>query len=104
MYEIIANPEDYHIEALVEGMGYKPIAFPEQERRKWAEEIENFAEKLNVLAAKAEYLQKLFKSEEKIMATPASLKTFKVQLFKINAAFETALGLANKLESELIQK
>ncbi len=104
MYEIIANPSDYNIEALVEGMGLKPIAFPADERQKWAEEIGIFAENLFELAEKAKDLQNLFTSEETIMATPASLKTFKLQLFKINDAFEAALNLAHKLESEIIEK
>jgi len=104
MYEIIANPEDYQIEALVEGMGYKTISFPDQERRKWAEEIGSFSEKLNGLAERAKSLQKVFKGEEKIMTTPAALKTFKVQLFKINDALQAALDLADKLETDIIQK
>ncbi len=104
MYEIIANPSDYNIEALVEGMGYNPVAFPDNERQKWAEEIGIFAENLSELAEKAKNLQNLFSSEETIMATPASLKTFKVQLFKINDAFKAVLDLAHKLESEIIEK
>ncbi len=104
MYEIIANPSDYNIEALVEGMGFKPIAFPADERQKWAAEIGIFAENLSELIEKAKYLQDLFTSEETIVATPASLKTFKMQLFKINDAFTVALDLAHKLESEIIEK
>ena len=104
MYEIIANSEDYQIEALVEGMGYKPIFFPDEDRQKWAEEIGNFSEKLKGLVERAEYLQELFKSDAKIITTPASLKTFKVQLFKINDILDAALGLANKLETEIIPK
>jgi hypothetical protein len=38
------------------------------------------------------------------MATPASLKTFKVQLFKINHALNTALDLAKKLEADIVKK
>jgi len=104
MYEIIANPSDYDIEALVKGMGYKPVAFPDDERQKWAAEIGIFAEGLYELAEKAKYLQDLFSSEEKIMATPASMKTFKLQLFKINDAIKAALDLAHKLELEIIEK
>lgn len=104
MYEIIANPSDYNIEALMEGMGYKPVAFPDDERQKWAEEVGIFAENLSELAEKAKYLQDLFTSEETIMATPASLKTFKMQLFKINDAIKAALDLTHKLESEIIEK
>lgn len=104
MYEIIANPEDYQIEALVEGMGYKTIPFPDEERWKWAQEIGTFAEKLNGLAERAVYLEQIFKGEEKIMTTPAALKTFKVQLFRINDALKVALDLADKLETDIIQK
>ena len=104
MHEIIANPSDYNIEALMEGMGYKPVAFPDNERQKWAAEIDIFAKGLYELAEKAKYLQNLFSSEEKIMATPASLKTFKMQLFGINDAIKAALDLAHKLESEIIKK
>jgi hypothetical protein len=38
------------------------------------------------------------------MATSASLKTFKVQLFKINDALNTAFDLAEKLEADIIKK
>ena len=104
MYEIIANPSDYDIEALVEGMGYKPVAFPDDERQKWAAEIVIFAKGLHELAEKAKYLQDLFNSEETILATPASMKTFKLQLFKINDVVKAAHDLAHKLESEIIEK
>ena len=104
MFEIIANPDDYDIEAIVEGMGYKPVTFPEDERQKWAREISIFADRLSGLADKAKDLHDLFTGEEAIMATPASLKTFKVQLFKINDALTTALELASKLESEIVKK
>jgi len=104
MYEIIANPADYNIEALVEGMGYNPIEFPDDERQKWAKEIGIFADRLSGLADKAKYLHDLFTGEEAIVATPASLKTFKVQLFKINDALTTALDLASKVESEIVKK
>ena len=104
MYEIIANPKDYEIEALVEGMGYKQIPFPQEERQKWAEEIGAFAQKLEGLADRAKFLQDLFTGKEAIMATPAALKNLKVQFFKINAAMTTALNLAGKIEGELIKK
>jgi len=104
MYEIIANPADYEIEALIEGMGYKKIAFPDEKRRKWAREVGNFAVKMEGLAEKAKDLEKLLKSEEEIIATPASLKTFKKQLFKINEALETALALVHKVETEFVKK
>ena len=103
MYEIIANPSDYDIDAIKEGMGYKPVAFPDDERQKWVAEIGIFAEGLYELAGKAKDLQDLFNSEATIMATPASMKIFKLQLFKINDAIKAALDLAQKLESEIIE-
>jgi hypothetical protein len=104
MYEIIADPEEYGIEALEEGLGNNEIVFPEDDRRKWAEEIGIFGQKLTGLAEKAKYIQKLFIGQEAIRATPASLKTFKVQLFKINDALETAINLADKIETEIVKK
>ena len=104
MYEIIANPEDYKIGALKEGLGYNTVPFPDDERKRWAQEIENFAVNLDGLADKTKELQELFNSEETIMATPMSLKTFKVQLFKINDALNIALDLAQKIEAEIVKK
>ena len=104
MYEIIANPEDYRIEALKEGLGYKQVPFPDDERKKWAEEIKLFALKLDGFSDKTKRLQELFTSEETIMVTPASLKTFKVQLFKVNDALDMALDLAQKIESGIVEK
>jgi hypothetical protein len=37
------------------------------------------------------------------MTTPASLKTFKVQMFEINDAVKKALILADKLQAEVIK-
>jgi hypothetical protein len=104
MYEIIADPDDYAIGAIEEGFGHGQIPFPDNERKKWAEEIGAFARKLDGLSDKAKNLQKLFFSESDIMATPASLKTFKIQLFKINDALNTAFDLAEKLEADIIKK
>ncbi len=104
MYEIIANPANYEIDALIEGMGYKKIVFPDEKRRKWAQEVGNFAVKMEGLAEKARDLEALLQSQEEIMATPASLKTFARQLFKINDALETALNLARKVEAEFVKK
>ena len=104
MYEIIANPEDYRIGALKEGLGYKPISFPDKDRKKWAEEIGAFVEKLEGFSEKAKELQQVFIGEETIMATPASLKTLKIQLFKINDALNTAIDLAGKVEKEIVKK
>jgi len=104
MYEIIADPDDYNIASLEEGLGHKQIAFSDDKRRRWAEEIEVFVEKLDGLSDKAKQLQKLLASEDPIQATPASLKTFKVQLFKINHALNTAFDLATKLETDIVKK
>lgn len=104
MYEIIADPTDYAIGALEERFGHGHISFPENKRKKWAEEIGAFAQKLDDLSDKAKMLQKLLFSESAIMATPASLKTFKVQLFKINDALNIAFDLAEKLEADIVKK
>lgn len=104
MYEIIADPDDYAIGALEEGFGHRQIPFPDNERKKWAEEIGAFAQKLDSLSDKAKNLQKLFLGQFAIMATPASLKTFKVQLFKINDALNNAFDLAKKLEADIVEK
>ncbi|MCP3953320.1 MAG: hypothetical protein GY697_14040, partial [Desulfobacterales bacterium] len=79
MYEINLDPKDYGIEALMEGMGNSPVAFIEEDRQKWAREIGAFAVKLDELSGKAKSLQTLFSSGNTINATPASLKTFKIQ-------------------------
>jgi chromosome segregation ATPase len=104
MYEIIADPDDYAIGALEEGFGHGQIPFPDNKRKKWAEEIGAFVQKLDSLSDKARNLKKLLFSESAIMATPASLKTFKVQLFKINDALNTAFDLAQKLETDIVKK
>jgi hypothetical protein len=46
----------------------------------------------------------LLRSDEKIAATPASLKTLKIQLFAINDALNSALTIADRLESDIIHK
>ena len=104
MYEIIAAPDDYAIGALEEGFGHRKINFPDDKRKKWADEIGVFVQKLDDLSEKAKGLQKILMSDAGITATPASLKIFKVQLFKINDALAIALNLAEKLESEIIKK
>ena len=104
MYEIVASPENYRIGALKEGLGYNKILFPDQERKAWAEEIGIFTERLDGLSDKAEDLRQVLMGEERIMATPASLKTLKIQLFKINDAISAALNLADKVEKEIIKK
>jgi len=104
MYEIIADPEDYGIDVLEEGMGNNRVVFPEEERKKWAEEIGAFASNLNGLAERAVGLQNLLAGKEKIVATPASLKTLKVILFKVNDAMNSALNLAGQIETQIIKK
>ena len=104
MYEIVANPEHYQIGALREGLGYSKVPFPDEERKTWAEEIGTFTQKIDGLSHKAKELQQLLTSDEKIVATPAALKTLKIKLFKINDALITALDLANKVEKEFVKK
>jgi hypothetical protein len=101
-YEIIANPEEYGIEALVEGFGGNPIEFPAGERRKWANEIGTFAQRLQDLSSKAQTLQQWLQGQHAIKATPASLKTLKIQLFKVNDALDNAMGIVGKLESDIV--
>lgn len=103
MYEIIANPEEYTIGALEEGLGHQRIAFPDDKRQIWAEEIGIFSEKLDDLSVKTKSLQQLLASKDPIMATPASIKNFKKQLFKINDALNSAIDLAKKLEAEIVK-
>ena len=105
MWEIIADPKDYGIEVLEKGINKNNmIEFAEDNRQRWAEEIETFIDKLNGLAERAKNLQKLFISEDAIVATPASLKTLKVALFKINDALTAALDLADKIETQIVKK
>ena len=104
MYEIIANPEDYQIDHLVNGTGNANIELSQEERNNWAGEIINFSEKLTDFARKSKQLAKIFSSSDKISATPASLKTLKVQLFVINDSLNSALAIADKLESDIIKK
>jgi uncharacterized coiled-coil DUF342 family protein len=104
MYEIIADPNDYAIGALEEGFGHGQIVFPDEKRKKWADEIDTFAQKLDDLSEKAKRLRNLLTSDADITATPASLKIFKDQLFKINDALNIAFHLAERLESEIIKK
>ncbi len=104
MYEIIANPEDYQIDQLINGTDNANIELTKEERNKWAGEIVNFSEKLTEFAKKSKQLAVLLESDEKISASPASLKTLKIQLFAINDALNSALDIADKLESDIIQK
>jgi len=104
MYEINLDPKDYGIEALMEGMGNSPEAVNDSDREKWANEIGAFAGRLDELSNKAKSLQTLFSSGTAIKATPASLKTFKIQMFNINDALNSSLELANKIDSQIVQK
>jgi hypothetical protein len=103
-YEIIANPEDYGIEALVEGLGGSPVDFPRDEREKWATEVGAFAQRLTHLQQKALGLQALLAGGDPLTATPASLKTLKIQLFKINDALNTSMNLVAKLDGEIVAR
>jgi len=104
MWEIIADAKKYGIEVLEEGIGNRQEAFEDQDRTRWAEEIGTFAIKMSGLSEKAKQLQQLLISGDQIVATPASLKTLKVQMFKINDAMTTAIEMAQKIESEIIKK
>ena len=104
MYEINLDPKDYGIEALMEGMGNNPVAVNEPDRENWAREIGAFAGRLDKLSDKAKSLQSLFSSGNAIKATPASLKTFKIQMFNINDALSSSLELASKIDSQILQK
>ncbi len=104
MYEIIASPEDYQIDHLINGTDNANIELTRDERDKWSNEIVNFSEKLTDFAKKSEKLARLLQSDEKIAATPASLKTLKIQLFAINDALNSALTIADRLESDIVHK
>ncbi len=104
MYEIIANPEDYQIDHLINGTGNANIELSQDDRNNWAGEIINFCEKLTEFSKKSKALADLFSSKDKISATQASLKTLKVQLFVINDSLNSALKIADKLEADIIKK
>lgn len=104
MYEIIANPEEYQIDDLIEGTGNTPINFSGEERKKWAAEIDAFSHKLIQLTEKSRELSGLFKGSASITATPASLKTLKIQLFTINDSLNKALEISKKLEADIVPK
>ena len=104
MYEIIARPQNYQIDHLVNGTDTGNIEIPAKDREDWAKEIKTFSEKIYNLADKSKQLAELFASSQKISCTPASLKTLKIQLFTINDRLENATEIAGKLESDIIQK
>lgn len=101
-YEIIADPKEYGIEKLVDGLNGSPIEFPPEERAQWAQEVGAFATRLNELSDKATSLQTWLAGDAAIKSTPASLKTLKIQLFKINDALDTSISMVNKLECDIV--
>ena len=104
MYEIIANPEDYQIDDLINGTGNAPMEFSQEERQKWATEINEFSRKLVDFSSKSKELASVLSSSSTITTTPASLKTLKIQLFTINDALNNAMEIAGKLESDIVSK
>lgn len=104
MYEIIADPKDYQIDQLINGTDNANVEMSGDERHKWAQEVSNFSNRLNVFSKKAANIAEVLSGEEKISATTRSLKTFKIQLFKINDAMHQAQDLADRLEADLIKK
>jgi len=103
-FEIIADPKEYGIEKLVDGLNGNPIEFPSEERTQWAQEVGAFATRLNELSNKATNLQSWLSGEAAIKSTPASLKTLKIQLFKINDALDTSINMVNKLEGDIVPR
>ena len=81
MYEIIANPQEYQIDHLINGIDNANIELTREERDKWAKQIVQFSERLSGFAQKTDMFSSLLASEEKISAPPASLKTLKIKLF-----------------------
>jgi hypothetical protein len=80
------------------------IELNKEERDKWASEITNFSEKLSEFSKSSARVAKVLSSEGTISATPASLKTLKIQLFMINDSLNSALKIARKLESNIVKK
>ena len=103
-YEIIADPEEYGIDALMEGLGTQPVEFPNDERLRWAQEVGLFTDKLSGLSNKARQLKEILESGNSITATPASLKTLKVQLFQINDALDQSLSIADRLRADIVSR
>lgn len=104
MYEIIADPKDYQIDHLINGTDNANIEMSREERDKWAKEVSNFSDRLNVFSKKAANIATLLAGKEKISATVQSLKTLKIQLFKINDALIQATEIADRLEADVIKK
>jgi len=103
MYEITLNPEDYGIEALVDGMGTENGRFNGDNRKQWSAEVGIFVSRLDDLSAKAKKLQDLLSGNESIKATSGALKTLKVQMFNINDALNASIELSEKLDTEIVQ-
>lgn len=103
MYEIIANPQEYRIDHLINGTDNANIELTREERDKWAKQIVQFSERLSGFAQKTDLFSSLLASEEKISTPPASLKTLKIKLFMINDALNSAQGIADMLESDMIK-
>lgn len=104
MYEIIADPQDYQIDHLINGTDNGNIELSREERDKWALEISGFSDRLTAFSQKAGDIANLLSGSEKISTTAASLKTLKIQLFKINETLDHAVEIANKLEADIIEK
>ncbi|MEA1967722.1 MAG: hypothetical protein U9N77_05845 [Thermodesulfobacteriota bacterium] len=104
MYEIIANPKEYNLDSLIKGTGNAQIEFSSEEREKWANEINDFSQRIVKFAERSQELAKLFSGSEQIKTTPASLKTLKIQLFIINDALNKAMEISTKLESDIVSK
>ena len=104
MYEIIARPENYQIDHLVNGTETGNIEIPSKDREDWAKEIKAFSEKIFKLADKSKQLAEIFSGEQKISTTPASLKTLKIQMFTINDRLKNAIEIADKLELDIVEK
>ena len=68
MFEIIADPEEYQIDHLINGTGNANIELSEDEREKWSDEILGFSNKVSEFAKKSKELAILFSGREKISA------------------------------------
>ena len=53
MYEIIADPQDYQIDHLINGTDNANIELSREERDKWSKEIANFSQRLDAFPSKA---------------------------------------------------
>lgn len=104
MYEIIAHPKDFTIDSLAEKTGNGLINFEIEDRQKWAVEFDKYTDKLKNLVTKTGILKEMLMSEKVIKTTDRSLKAFKQQLFQMNEAAEISMKLADKIESEIINK